>query len=115
MAGDRFDVASAGTAPTSIHPLADAVLGERGLSLRSHRAKPLHAVGTGWDYVITLCDEAFEQCPDFPAKTSRLHWSIEDPTRPKETTVQQLEAFCRVRDDLAVRLRRWVAEREERL
>jgi arsenate reductase len=84
-----------------------------GLSLRSHRSKPLSKVGTRWDYVITLCDEAFEECPEFPAKTCRLHWSIEDPARLKETREEQMEAFCRVRDDLALRLRRWVADRPE--
>lgn len=114
MAGDRFHVASAGTSPTSVHPLAEAVMADRRLTLRSHRAKPLAEMGTRWDYVITLCDEAFEECPDFPAKTCRLHWRIEDPSRSKETAEEQLEAFCRVRDDLALRLRRWVAEREER-
>jgi arsenate reductase len=113
FAGDEFDIASAGTAPTSVHPLAEAVMAERGLSLRSHRSKPLSEVSTRWDYVITLCDRAFEDCPDFPAKTSRLHWSIEDPNRPAATPEEQLDAFCRVRDDLAVRLRRWVAERQE--
>jgi arsenate reductase (thioredoxin) len=87
---------------------------DRRLSLRTQHAKPLSEMGTRWDYVITLCDEAFEECPDFPAKTCRLHWSIEDPSRPKETRAEQIDAFRRVRDDLAVRLRRWLAEREER-
>jgi protein-tyrosine-phosphatase len=114
MASDRFHVASAGTSPTSVHPLAEAVMADRGLSLRSHHSKSLREVGTRWDYVITLCDEAFEECPEFPAKTCRLHWSIEDPSRPKESESGQVDAFCRVRDDLAVRLRRWLAERLER-
>ena len=114
MAGDRFDVASAGTAPTSIHPLTIAVMAERGLTLDSHRAKSLSEMGTRWDYVITLCDEAFEECPDFSAKTARLHWRIDDPSRPMETVEQQVDAFCRVRDELALRLRRWLAERVER-
>jgi arsenate reductase len=89
-------------------------MADRGLSLQSHRSKSLGEVGTRWDYVITLCDEAFEECPDFPDKTCHLHWSIEDPSRPKETESEQVDAFCRVRDDLALRLRPWVAERLER-
>ena len=39
-------------------------MADRGLSLRSHRAKPLSEMGTRWDYVITLCDEAFESADD---------------------------------------------------
>jgi protein-tyrosine-phosphatase len=114
MAGHGFRIASAGTSPTSVHPVAEAAMAERGLTLRAHRAKRLDEVGARWDYVITLCDQAFEQCPDFSDKTSRLHWSIEDPSRPRETGAEQLEAFCRVADDLAARLRRWVAERLEK-
>jgi arsenate reductase len=113
-AGTRFVAASAGTAPTRVHPLAEQVMAERGLSLSSHRAKSLAEVGTRWDYVITVCDAAYEQCPEFEAKTSRLHWSVEDPSRVPGTPTQQLEVFRRVRDDLAERVRRWLADLTER-
>ncbi len=112
-AGDRFLTASAGTIPTGVHPLAEQVIAEIGLSLRSQRAKGLEEVGTGWDHAITLCDVVLERCAEFPAKTSRLHWSIEDPAgAPSE---QRLEAFRRVRDDLARRITRWVTEQAEKL
>jgi arsenate reductase (thioredoxin) len=104
-AGDRFHVASAGTAPATVHPLAEQVMAERGLSLVSHRAKALDEMGTRWDYVITVCNAAYEQCPEFPPKTSRLHWSVEDPTRAIGTPAQQLEVFRRVRDDLDQRIK----------
>jgi arsenate reductase len=89
-------------------------MAERGLSLSSHRAKSLAEVGTRWDYVITVCDAAYEQCPEFEAKTSRLHWSVEDPSRVPGTPTQQLEVFRRVRDDLAERVGRWLADLTER-
>lgn len=112
-AGTRFVVASAGTAPTRVHPLAAQVMAERGLSLGSHRAKSIAEVGTRWDYVITVCDAAFERCPEFPDKTSRLHWSVEDPS--EMTGLPQIDAFRRVRDDLAERITQWVADQAERL
>jgi len=71
-------------------------------------------VGTRWDYVITVYDPAFERCPEFPDKTSRLHWSVEDPSQATGTGSQQLEVFRRVRDDLTERITRWVADRAER-
>jgi arsenate reductase len=114
MAGTRLVVASAGTTPTRVHPLAEQVMAERGLSLGSHRAKSIIDVGTRWDYVITVCDAAFERCPEFPAKTSRLHWSVEDPSQATGTGLQQLDAFRRVRDDLAERITQWVADQAER-
>ena len=113
-AGSSFHVASAGTAPTRVHPLAEQVMAERGLSLGAHRAKALAEVGTRWDYVITVCDAAFEQCPEFEAKTSLLHWSVEDPSRTTGAYSLQLEAFRRVRDDLARRIGEWVSERSEK-
>ena len=113
-AGTRFVVASAGTEPTRVHRLAEQVMAERGLSLRFHRAKSIADVGTRWDYVITVCDAAFEQCPEFPDKTSRLHWSIGDPSQTVGTDLQQIEAFRRVRDDLAERVGRWLADLTER-
>jgi arsenate reductase len=115
LAKDRFHVASAGTAPTHLHPLADWVMGERGVSMRWHQAKGLSAVGTHWDYVITVCDAAFEECPDFPLKTSRLHWSVSDPAAVTGGSAERIEAFQRARDELASRIARWLSDRPERL
>ena len=112
-AGVRFAVASAGTAPTRIHPLAVQVMGERGISLASSYAKSLAEVGTAWDYVITVCDAAFEQCPDYPAKTCRLHWGVEDPSRETGSPVQDLAIFRRVRDELSGRINQWLIDRPE--
>jgi protein-tyrosine-phosphatase len=64
-AGSRFIVASAGTDPTRLHPTAEQVMAERGIALDSHRAKSLAEVGIDWSYAITVCDAAFERCPDF--------------------------------------------------
>jgi arsenate reductase len=114
LAGERFRVASAGTAPTRVHPLAMQVMAERGVSLQMAQAKGLTDVGMHWDYVITVCDAAFEQCPEFSAKTSRLHWSVEDPSRYPGPSDAQLAAFRRVRDELAARIAQWVAERLEK-
>ena len=110
----RFVVASAGTAPTSIHPLAAQVMTEQGLSLRSQRAKSLAEVGPGWDYVITVCDAAYEQCPDFPAKTSRLHWSLTDPSVVTGSVAAQLDAFRHVREELSRRILQWLDDRPDR-
>jgi arsenate reductase len=115
LAGVRFHVASAGTSPTSVHPLTTAVMMERGLDLSMYGAKRLADVGTSWDYVITLCDAAYEQCSEFPAKTARLHWSIEDPALASGSPSAQLAVFRRVREDLRTRITRWLADRPERL
>jgi protein-tyrosine-phosphatase len=87
---------------------------EKGLSLMAQRAKSVAEVGTAWDYVITVCDSAYEQCPDFPAKTSRLHWSVKDPSSVTGSVDEQLDAFRGAREDLRRRIEQWLIERPER-
>ena len=65
-------------------------------------------LGEKWVYVITVCDDANERCPLFPGAAARLHWSFPDPSAVAGTEDEQLEAFCRVRDDIRTRLRSWL-------
>ncbi|HWF45809.1 MAG TPA: arsenate reductase ArsC, partial [Bryobacteraceae bacterium] len=75
MAGDRFEVASAGTRPSIVRPEAIEAMKEIGISLEGHRSKSVDEfVDKPIDYVITVCDNAKESCPIFPARTSRMHW-----------------------------------------
>jgi arsenate reductase (thioredoxin) len=60
--------------------------------------------GTAWDYVITVCGAAFERCPGFPVKTSRLHWSVKDPSSVTGSADEQLDAFRQTRDELNDRI-----------
>ena len=110
-AGDRVEVASAGTEATRVHPLAIRAMDEVGIDLRRHTSKTLDPlIQQPWDYVITVCDSANERCPIFPGRTTRLHWSFEDPSQARGTETEQLPVFRRVRDEIAGRLRTWVAE-----
>jgi arsenate reductase len=110
LAGDRFEVASAGTEATRVHPLAIRVMQEVGVDLAGHTSKTLDPyVGQPWDYVITVCDQANERCPLFPARTTRIHWSFDDPSRASGTENERLAVFRRVRDEIAARLRAWLA------
>jgi arsenate reductase len=110
LASDRFEVASAGTEATRVHPLAVRVMQEVGVDLAGHTSKTLDPyVGQPWDYVITVCDRANERCPLFPARTTRIHWSFDDPSRASGTENERLAVFRRVRDEIAARLRAWLA------
>jgi arsenate reductase len=112
LASDRFDVASAGTEATRVHPLAIRAMDELGIDLRGHSSKTVdRLVAEPWDYVITVCDGANERCPVFPGRTTRLHWSFEDPSAAPGSEDERLAVFRRVRDAIAARLREWVAER----
>jgi arsenate reductase (thioredoxin) len=107
----RFEVASAGTVATAVHPLATRVMEEIGLDLRGHSSKTLDRyLGERWDYVITVCDQAGERCPLFPGSAQRIHWSFEDPSAAIGSEGERLATFRRVRDAIRDRLRAWLVE-----
>ena len=106
MAGDQFEVFSAGTEATRVHPLAIEAMREIGIDIRNHRSKTLGELsGESFDYVITVCDRANESCPVFPGATERIHWSFDDPSAATGTKEDRLRAFRNVRDSLQQRLR----------
>lgn len=108
--GERFEVYSAGTRPTRVREEAVEVMRESGVDISAHRSKPVEEFeGLGFDYVITVCDNARETCPVFPARTERIHWGFEDPAAVEGTSEERLSVFRRVRDEIDARLREWSA------
>lgn len=105
-AGGRVVAASAGTEPTALHPLAARVLAERGLDSGGQRSKHVDGLAQQpWDRVITVCDQAREVCPAFPATRAVTHWSVRDPSAVGGAEVEQLAAFRQTADELARRVR----------
>jgi arsenate reductase (thioredoxin) len=98
---DRFEAASAGTHPTSLHPLAVAVMREIGIDISSHYSKSIDELSRfEFDYVITVCDKAREFCPIFPGATMMLHWNIDDPAAQTGSSEEQTDAFVQAREKL---------------
>jgi arsenate reductase (thioredoxin) len=111
-AGPWCEVFSAGTTPTRVRPEAIAVMREAGIDLSGHHSKSVEEfLGQDFDYVITVCDNARETCPVFPATTRRIHWSIEDPAAVEGGDEERLNAFRCTGDELRRRLRAFVRER----
>lgn len=95
--GDAFDVQSAGTEPGEVRPLTLRVLEEAGLPTEGLRSKSvMESIGEHFDYVITVCDTARQQCPTFPGEGQRLHWGYDDPSEATGSDEERLEAFRRV-------------------
>jgi arsenate reductase (thioredoxin) len=100
-AGDRFEVFSAGTKPSSVRPEAIAAMRELGIDISGHRSKSVDEFdGQQFDYVLTVCDNAKESCPVFAGKTAAIHHSFEDPAAAQGSDEEKLAAFRRVRDQL---------------
>jgi arsenate reductase len=115
-AGDVYEVFSAGTKPTRVRPEAISVMREVGIDISAYRSKSVDEfAGQDFDYVITVCDTAKESCPVFPAKTKRIHWSIEDPSVTQGSEKDTLATFRRIRDELCSRLQTFVHGEAEKL
>ena len=109
MGGAGFAVFSAGTEVTRVHPLALRVLQEQGISTDGLYSKSLRDfLGERFDVVITVCDQANEQCPIFPGAPERIHWSIPDPSAATGAEEERLEAFRAVRHVLTQHVRRFI-------
>jgi len=110
--GAAFEVASAGTKPSHVRPEAIAAMHEIGIDISGHRSKSVDEfAGQGFDYVITVCDNAKENCPIFPSATKRIHWSLDDPAAVQGSEEQRLAEFRRVRDQLRSLLRQFAQEK----
>jgi arsenate reductase len=90
--GDRFEVARTGTGAMRVHPLVIEIMAEVGIDLGAHSSKTFDKLlAQPWDRVITACDTTNDRRPTFPAGTTRLHWSFEDPSAaqgPRTSTLK---------------------------
>ncbi len=111
VAGDRFEVASAGIDPKAVNPLAITAMQEIGVDISDHRSKTAGSLlRASFRYVITVCDNANERCPIFPGAVKRIHWPLDDPAAAAGTESERLAVFRRVRDQIVERVTAFVAE-----
>ena len=97
----RFQAFSAGTDPSSVHPLAIEAMREVGIDISRHRSKSMDEFARErFDYVITLCDQANESCPVFFGGTRRLHMGFPDPAAAEGGDEGKRGAFRKVRDQI---------------
>jgi arsenate reductase len=114
--GTDFEVASAGTDPKGLNPLTIEVMAEAGIDVSKQQSKSLDRfLDQSFDYVITVCDRARDNCPTFPGDNERIHWSFDDPAAATGSHEQQLAVFRRVRNEISERLRLWVAVQRKQL
>lgn len=111
VAGDRFEVMSAGIEPKGLNPLAVEAMQEIGIDISRQQSKDVvRLVGQHVPYVVTVCDNAKERCPIFPSAWKFLHWSFEDPAATTGTHDKKLAVFRRIRDEIVERIDREFVE-----
>lgn len=119
--GDRVEVFSAGTHPAGyVHPFAIQAMREIGIDISGHRSKSItEFLGQPFDLVLTVCDDAAEECPVWPGSAERMHVGYPDPGRWPWDEESLLEEFREIRDrmraELLPVLQRWMerGEKEE--
>lgn len=99
--GDRVEVYSAGTKPSLVRPEAIKAMAEIGIDISHHRSKSVDEFnGQRFEFVLTVCDNARENCPYFPAATKLIHHAFEDPADVVGDEEDRVAAFRRVRENI---------------
>ena len=100
--GDRYEVFSAGTESTFVKLPAIAVMEEMGIDMSSHYSKTMEKLGhLEFDYVVTVCDDAQENCPFLPGRVETIHHSFEDPSLKGESFQEKVDAFRVTRNEIS--------------
>jgi len=105
MAGNRFEVFSAGSHPSRVHPMSIVVMEEVGVDISHHTSDYVDDyLDEGIDIAITVCDNANQACPMFPGEVERIHWSIDDPFKGWNFDTSQMDSFRETRREINERL-----------
>ena len=101
MAGDKFEVFSAGSHPIKVHPMSIKIMEEIGIDISHHTSDFIDDyLKSGIEIVITVCDNANKNCPVFPGNVEKLHWSIDDPFKGWEFDESQIQSFRDTREEI---------------
>lgn len=101
LRGDEFEVFSAGTEPKGVHPKTLAVLREIGIEASGQTSKHIDDLPVKeFDYSITLCSSAAQNCPVFCGKGKKMHQGFADPAATIGSDATVLQAFRNVRDEI---------------
>ena len=113
LSSSNFEVFSAGSHPSQVHPISIAVMEEIGIDISKHTSNHIDDyLNLGIDIVITVCDNANSSCPSFPENVERIHWSIKDPFKNWNFDLNQLSTFRETREEIKSRVLKFIQEHE---
>jgi len=98
---DIIEAYSAGVWPVDVHPIAIKAMAEVGVDISDQTSKHVDEfLGTDFDFIVTLCDNAKQRCPVFPGKAKLVHKAFEDPVAVIGSEEQIVQAFRKSRDEI---------------
>jgi arsenate reductase (thioredoxin) len=99
FAGDKANIYSAGIETHGVNPKAIRVMAEDGIDISHHTSNNVDEYAdVSFDFIITVCDNAKENCPYFPTSAQKFHLDFPDPAKAAGTPDQVINEFRRVRD-----------------
>jgi len=114
LAGDQFEVESAGLEPGKLNPVVVDAMKEIGIDISGNKTQGVQSLldaGKTYDYIFTVCDEAqAERCPLFSGGGKRMHIGFADPSGFSGTPEEKLEQTRQVRDQIKEKIKEWISE-----
>ncbi|WP_181305849.1 arsenate reductase ArsC [Rufibacter sp. XAAS-G3-1] len=111
FSGGSAHIYSAGIETHGVNPKAISAMAEDGIDISGHTSNQIDEYrGIPFDFVLTVCDHAQENCPYFPAKATRFHQNFTDPAKATGTEEEIAAAFRAVRDEIKNFSQKFVAE-----
>lgn len=112
--GNKLHVYSAGIEPHGVNPKAVQVMNEAGIDISGHTSNHMDEYrDIDFDYVITVCDHARENCPYFPSNAERIHQNFIDPAQATGSEKEILDEFRRVRDEIKLFAKKFITELQQ--
>jgi len=111
MAKNQLNVYSAGIETHGLNPGAVSIMAEDGIDITGHTSNHVDEYqGVQWDYILTVCDHAYENCPFIPAPNAkRLHRNFFDPSKVEGTNEEKHQAFEKARNEIKDYCRNFIA------
>jgi len=110
LGSGRFEAFSAGTEPRPLHPLAVQAMKELGIDISKQNSKSLSVfLDQPFDFIITVCDRARDNCPTLPGGSERIHWGFDDPAEAQGNEIERMLVFREVRNEIEKRIRLFIA------
>jgi arsenate reductase (thioredoxin) len=105
FAGEKYNVLSAGLKPKIVNPNAIRVMQEDNIDISSFTSDNINKFNNNnFNYIITVCNNAKENCPYFPGDAKRIHWSFEDPADATGSEKEIIAAFRKVRNQIKTKI-----------
>ena len=109
--GDQVDARSAGIETHGVNPKAIAIMKEDGIDISHYTSNHVDEYANeSFDYVITVCDNAKENCPYFPASVKTLHQNFPDPAKAKGSEIEVMAEFQQVRNQIKAYIKNFIED-----